>query len=95
MQRITDEMARDMLGQMAGYDDHVMSCAASLLDAENHDADDAGVWRAAYEAAKTYASIWREGMRALGVEPTTDVDTGEVSGAIVRRDGGVDFVALD
>lgn len=95
MHRITDDIARDMLRQMIKYDDHVISCAANLLDAENHDADDAGVWRAIYESAKACASIWREGMRDLGVEPTTDVDTGDVSGATVRRDGKVDFVALD
>lgn len=95
MKRINDEIARDMLRQMIAYDDHVMSCAANLLDAEDHDADDAGVCSAAYEYSKAFANIWRDGMMALGVEPTTDDDTGDVSGAMVRRDGKVDFVALD
>lgn len=45
--------------------------------------------------AKAYASIWRGGMSAIGVEPTMDADTGKVSGAMVRRDGKVEFVALD
>ena len=95
MQRITDEMARDMLRQMIKYDDHVTSCATNLLDAENHDADDAEVWRAIYESAKACDNIWLDVMRALGVDPTISVDTGDVSGAIVRRDGKDDFVALD
>lgn len=93
MQRITDEMARNMLRQMAEYDDHVASCACNLHAAEGNDSFDVELWRAAHEAAKTYASIWREGMRALGVEPVEDA--GRVSGAMVRRDGGADFVALD
>ena len=95
MQRITDDTARGMLRQMVKYDDHVISCAANLLRAESHDADDAGALRAVYEFAKACSNVWREGMRSIGVEPSTDVDTGDVLGAMVRRDGKVDFVALD
>lgn len=95
MQRVTDEMARDMLRKLIRCDERVMNSAFMLRDAEINDREDAMEYRFAYEWAKVYAEVWREGMRAIGVEPTTDADTGDVLGAMVRRDGGVDFVALD
>lgn len=94
MQRVTDDMARNMVRQLASHDRRVLNSAHALRDAEVHDSEYAGEYRLSYEWARVAAEVWRQGMIAVGVEPKEDVDTGEVLGAMVRRDGGVDFVAL-
>lgn len=95
MQRVTDDMARNMVRQLARHDRRALNSAYALREAEINDSKYVSEYRLSYEWAKVAAEVWRQGMVAVGVEPKEDVDTGEVLGAMVRRDGVVDFVALD